>query len=91
MFSSQSKEPEVPIYDLLNIKIQSYDFHVLENFSSYIHKTAENMGLEVTEWSVLNFAKSIKRILDHLKNILIVGQFPVKNMKYTTTNQLVCK
>jgi len=48
-----SKEPEVPVYNLLNIKIQSYDFHVLENFSSYIHKTAENMDIEVTEcWAV---------------------------------------
>nr|CAG4642972.1 EOG090X0MUO [Evadne anonyx] len=48
-----SKEPEVPIYDLLNIKMQSYDFYVLENFSGYVHKTAENMGIEVTEcWAV---------------------------------------
>merc|ERR1711911_143104 len=52
-YNLDSKEPEVPVYNLLNIKIQSYDFHVLENFSSYIHKTAENMDIEVTEcWAV---------------------------------------
>merc|ERR1712071_304102 len=60
-----SKEPQVPAYDLLNIKIRSYDFTILENFSGYIHKTAENMGIEVTEWSVavsLNYLKQSRQI-----------------------------
>nr|CAG4637552.1 EOG090X0MUO [Ceriodaphnia reticulata]SVE73355.1 EOG090X0MUO [Ceriodaphnia reticulata] len=41
--------PQVPLYEPLNVQIKSYDFTVLETFSSYIHKTAENMGIEVDD------------------------------------------
>nr|CAG4643668.1 EOG090X0MUO [Ilyocryptus agilis] len=48
-----SKEPQVPTYEPLNLQIKSYDYTILENFSSFIHKTAENMDIEVEDvWAV---------------------------------------
>nr|CAG4651534.1 EOG090X0MUO [Simocephalus serrulatus]SVE94665.1 EOG090X0MUO [Simocephalus serrulatus] len=44
-----SKGPQIPLYEPLNVQIKSYDFTILEKFSGYIHKTAENMGLEVED------------------------------------------
>ena len=46
----QSTGPQIALYDTLNVQIKSYNFTVLESFSSYIHKTAENMGIEVEDW-----------------------------------------
>ncbi|KAK4029206.1 39S ribosomal protein L48, mitochondrial [Daphnia magna] len=44
-----TKGPQIPLYEPLNVQIKSYDFTVLEKFSGYIHKTAENMGIEVDD------------------------------------------
>lgn len=41
--------PQQPVYDLLNIQLKSYDFTVLEHYQKYVHKTANNMGLDVTD------------------------------------------
>nr|SVE84060.1 EOG090X0MUO [Daphnia pulex] len=41
--------PQVPLYEPLNVQIKSYDYTVLETFSSYIHKTAENLEIEVED------------------------------------------
>jgi len=37
----------IPTYPPLNIQIKGYNFDVLEELQSWIHKTAENMGIEV--------------------------------------------
>nr|CAG4650682.1 EOG090X0MUO [Sida crystallina] len=44
-----NKGPQVPTLDLINVQLKSFNFPKLENFSSYVHKTAENMGLSVEE------------------------------------------
>nr|SVE75554.1 EOG090X0MUO [Daphnia dolichocephala] len=44
-----SEGPQIPLHEPLNVQIKSYDFTVLEKFSGYIHKTAENMGIEVDD------------------------------------------
>nr|SVE79291.1 EOG090X0MUO [Daphnia lumholtzi] len=44
-----AKGPQIPLYEPLNVQIKSYDFTVLEKFSGYIHKMAENMGIEVED------------------------------------------
>jgi len=44
-----SAGPKTPVYGPLNIRLTSYDFPVLENFSGYVHKTAENLGFTVEE------------------------------------------
>nr|CAG4645308.1 EOG090X0MUO [Leptodora kindtii] len=41
--------PGIPSYELINVQLKSYDFTVLESFSSYVHKTAQNMGITVED------------------------------------------
>nr|CAG4638893.1 EOG090X0MUO [Cyclestheria hislopi] len=42
-------ESRIPFYSKLNVQLKGYDFTVLEDFSGYVHKTAENMEIEVEE------------------------------------------
>lgn len=42
-----SSGPVVPTYPPLNIQIKGYNFDVLESCQSYVHKLAENMGINV--------------------------------------------
>ncbi|TRY78673.1 hypothetical protein TCAL_11597 [Tigriopus californicus] len=42
-----AKEPSR--YPLTNIQIKGYNFEVLESYQAYIHKTCENIGIEVQE------------------------------------------
>ena len=65
-FLLQSKEPQIPLYDALNLQIKSYDFTVLESFSSYIHKTAENMEIEVEDW--YSFIIILKYLMQYQSN-----------------------
>nr|CAG4641405.1 EOG090X0MUO [Eulimnadia texana] len=44
-----SDVPEIPTYDELNVQLKSYDFTLLENYSSFVHKAAENLGIKVEE------------------------------------------
>jgi len=42
-------KPAHPIYDCVNVCTKSYDFTVIERYSRFVHKTANKMGLNVTE------------------------------------------
>lgn len=42
--------PEIPEYDAVNIQIKGYDFAVLENYQSLIHRIAKTMDIEVEDW-----------------------------------------
>ena len=42
-----SSGPVVPTYPPINIQIKGYNFDVLESCQSYVHKLAENMGINV--------------------------------------------
>lgn len=54
-----SAVPEIPTYPPLNIQMKSYNFDVLESYQSFVHNTAENMGVDVQEtWATP--AKSYK-------------------------------
>lgn len=59
MFVLKTKGPQIPLYEPLNVQIKSYDFTVLEKFSGYIHKTAENMGIEVDDWYATRLITSV--------------------------------
>nr|CAG4645986.1 EOG090X0MUO [Lynceus sp. MCZ IZ 141354] len=41
------KGPQIATYETLSVEIKGFEFPVLESFSSFIHKTAEHMGLDV--------------------------------------------
>lgn len=43
-------EPDIPIYESLNIQIKGYDYPILENYQRLIHKLAERLEIEVDEW-----------------------------------------
>ncbi|XP_045167333.2 39S ribosomal protein L48, mitochondrial-like isoform X2 [Mercenaria mercenaria] len=45
-------EPDVPEYETLNIKIQGYDFPVLESFSKYVYRVASNMDIDCSRYPV---------------------------------------
>lgn len=54
-----SAVPEIPAYPPINIQLRSYNFDILESYQSFVHHTAENMGIEVHEtWATP--AKSYK-------------------------------
>ena len=38
-----------PKYEALNIQIKGHNYEVLENHQGYIHRLAENLGIEVSE------------------------------------------
>nr|CAG4652373.1 EOG090X0MUO [Triops cancriformis] len=44
-----SLAPEISIYPTLDIQLKSYDFPILESYMSFVHRTAENMGVEVED------------------------------------------
>jgi len=53
-------KPQVPVYDLLNIQIKSYDFTVLEHYAKYVHKIALNMNFEVVDaWATPHQASKV--------------------------------
>lgn len=45
-----SLKPPIPIYEELTVQIKGYDFAVLENFQSCIHKIAMILDINVDEW-----------------------------------------
>lgn len=54
-----SAVPEIPSYPPINIQMKSYNFDILESYQSYVHNTAENMGVDVPQtWATP--AKSFK-------------------------------
>ncbi|XP_014670187.1 PREDICTED: 39S ribosomal protein L48, mitochondrial-like [Priapulus caudatus] len=56
-------ENAIPEYDTININIKGYDFAVLEKYARYVHNTAENIGINVTNsWPVLPQASLVQRI-----------------------------
>lgn len=44
----QDKSPKADTYPLINIQMKGYDFPVLQEFQSWVHKAMENMGLKVS-------------------------------------------
>lgn len=42
-------KPDIPEYDEVNVQIKGYDFAVLESFQKFVHTTAENMNIEVSD------------------------------------------
>lgn len=42
-------QPDIPEYEELNVQMKGYDFAVLESFQKFVHMTAENMDLEVSD------------------------------------------
>jgi len=41
-----SSVPEIPVYPPINIQMKSYNFDILESYQSFVHITAENMGVD---------------------------------------------
>ena len=37
------------VHPKINIQLKGYDFGVLESYQSYVHNTAENIGIDVGE------------------------------------------
>lgn len=46
-FYFQHAETKTPEYNLINYQFKSYDFALLENYQSYVHKTAKILGIDV--------------------------------------------
>jgi large subunit ribosomal protein L48 len=44
-----SLKPDIPEYEEINVQIKGYDFAVLESFQKFVHTTAENMNIEVSD------------------------------------------
>lgn len=45
-FSYQKLEPDIPEYEALNIKIQGYEYTVLQSFAKYVHRIAVNLDID---------------------------------------------
>ncbi|XP_041351632.1 uncharacterized protein LOC121370454 isoform X2 [Gigantopelta aegis] len=52
--------PEIPEYDVLDVKMTGYDFVPLENFAKYIHSLADGLGLDTESWPIPSADSQIK-------------------------------
>lgn len=41
-------KPDIPEYEQVNVQMKGYDFAVLESFQKFIHMTAENLNIEIS-------------------------------------------
>jgi len=44
-----SEGVSIPTYSPINIQMKGYNFDVLEEFQGWVHRTAENMGVDVSD------------------------------------------
>ncbi|PSN44045.1 hypothetical protein C0J52_19608 [Blattella germanica] len=52
-FLLQVGKSKIPLYNTLNIQLHGYDYPVLENFQSFVHRIATNMNIEVEDgWAL---------------------------------------
>lgn len=60
-----SAVPEIPAYPPINIQLKGYNFDLLESFQSFVHRTAENMGIDVQEtWATPSKSFKIATYID---------------------------
>lgn len=45
----EAYKPEFPTYDVINVKINGYDFPILESYQRFVHRIATAMNLDVSE------------------------------------------
>ncbi|RWS30028.1 hypothetical protein B4U80_04491 [Leptotrombidium deliense] len=46
-------KPQIPFYEVLNVKVKGYDYVVLDEYSKYIKKACRHLGVSVTNsWPV---------------------------------------
>lgn len=43
-------KPKYPVYDTINVKITGYDFPILESYQRFVHRIANSLNLDVSEW-----------------------------------------
>ncbi|RWS02850.1 28S ribosomal S10-like protein, partial [Dinothrombium tinctorium] len=43
-------KPQIPYYELLNIKVKGYDFAVLDEYAKYVRKCCKRLRIEVNSW-----------------------------------------
>jgi len=74
-----SSIPPVPTYPLINIQLRGYNFDVLESFQSYVHRVAENMGVDVSEaWATPAKTNKVSTYIEggtRVKNEIILNTF----------------
>lgn len=45
----EAMKPQFPTYDVINVKMNGYDFPVLESYQRFVHRIAEALNLDVSE------------------------------------------
>nr|CAG4644509.1 EOG090X0MUO [Lepidurus arcticus] len=69
--------PQIPIYGTLDIQLKSYDFPVLESFMSFVHRTADNMGVEVEDcWATPGRSLNVQTFKP--QSTLILSQYALQ-------------
>ncbi|KAL5007959.1 hypothetical protein ScPMuIL_013540 [Solemya velum] len=43
--------PDIPEYEILNLKLNGYDFTILESFAKYVHNLGSNLALDTDSWA----------------------------------------
>lgn len=41
-------KPDIPEYEQVNVQMKGYDFAILESFQKFVHMTAENLDIEIS-------------------------------------------
>ncbi|XP_050541082.1 uncharacterized protein LOC126905441 [Daktulosphaira vitifoliae] len=63
-------KPDIPEYEEINVQIKGYDFAVLESFQKFVHATAENMDIEVSNgWALPPKIINVKRLVPNSENV----------------------
>ncbi|XP_043223468.1 39S ribosomal protein L48, mitochondrial-like isoform X2 [Amphibalanus amphitrite] len=56
-------EPMVPVYDLLNIRLQAYDFAVLEHYAKWVHRMLRAVDVDVEDcWATPHTSARVTRL-----------------------------
>lgn len=42
-------QPEIPLYDEVNVQIKGYDYPVVESFQKFVHKIAASLEIDNDE------------------------------------------
>lgn len=43
-------QPKYPVYKCINLQIKGFDFAILESYQRFLHRTADSLDLDVSDW-----------------------------------------
>jgi ribosomal protein S10 len=70
-------KPQIPFYDVVNVKVRGYDYAVLEEYIRFIQRTAKTLNIKLQDFWALP-AVSIKQESLHHASEMVSGSETIK-------------